>query len=142
MDEERAARMLGEMEDKASVRVAFGDSRQVGDKTIIPVAQVAWGGGFGFGRGPGSRREPQPSGGAEGEAAGGGLGGGIRVRPMAVVEVSPTETKVRPIVDTTAIALSGILLGAWNVFWITSTLRSIFSQRGKGLDRPSRLGRG
>jgi uncharacterized spore protein YtfJ len=124
MDEDTLNRLVSESKLSADVKLAFGESRQVGEKTIIPVASVAWGGGSGFGREV-PAAENQPAGETAG-GAGGGQGSGFRVRPIAVVEVSPAETKIRPVVDSTRIALAGILLGGWNVFWIARTLQAIF----------------
>ncbi len=128
MDEDTLKRLVGESKANADVRLAFGESRQVGEKTIIPVASVVWGGGSGFGTAiPGRPKESQTT---ESEGgSGGGQGSGFRVRPLAVVEVTAAETKVRPVVDSTRIALAGILLGGWNVFWITQTLTAIFRKR-------------
>lgn len=125
MDEDTLKQLMSESKLSADVRLAFGESRQVGEKTIIPVASVAWGGGSGFGTAvPGRTKESEPPDSSGG--AGGGQGSGFRVRPLAVVEVSATETKIRPVVDSTRIALAGIFLGGWNVFWITRTLQAIF----------------
>ncbi len=128
MDEETLKRLVSESKASADVRLAFGESRQIGDKTIIPVATVAWGGGSGFGSAvPGQPKEGEAP---ESESgSGGGQGSGFRVRPLAVVEVTPAETKVRPVVDSTRIALAGIFLGGWNVFWIARTLQAIFRRR-------------
>ena len=126
MDEDTLNRLLSESKLSADVRLAFGESRQVGEKTIIPVASVAWGGGSGFGMGrrglsrQDETAELKPNGPTSGQ------GSGFRVRPLAVLEVSPTETKIRPVVDSTRIALAGIFLGGWNVFWIARMLQAIF----------------
>ncbi len=127
MDEESLKRLVGESKVNADVRLAFGESRQVGEKTIIPVASVVWGGGSGFGFGPQAKESGASDQNAGG--SGGGQGSGFRVRPLAVVEVTPAETKVRPVVDSTRIALAGIFLGGWNVFWITVTLQAIFRRK-------------
>ncbi len=124
MDEDTLKRLVSESKLSADVRLAFGESRQVGEKTIIPVANVVWGGGSGFGTAQAAKQsesaEHEPGG------SGGGQGSGFRVRPLAVVEVSSGETKIRSVVDSTQIALAGIFLGGWNVFWITWTLKAIF----------------
>jgi uncharacterized spore protein YtfJ len=126
VNEESFRRLVDESRANADVRLAFGESRQVGDKTIIPIASVVWGGGSGFGpAGPAARTEGAADDRAE-SGTGGGQGSGFRVRPLAVLEVAPTETKLRPVVDSTSIAIAGIILGGWNVFWITRTLQAIF----------------
>ena len=111
---------------QGSVKASFGEPQQVGEKTLITVAQVTLGYGAGSGRGPRM--------GGEGDAAatqpgGAGAGGGLRVKPLAVVEVTATETKIRPVTDSTRIALTALALAAWNVFWIAATLRAIFGKR-------------
>jgi len=126
MDEETLKRLMSESLVSGDVRLAFGESRQVGEKIIIPVASVAGGGGSGYGTEvrrsakEGETTEISPGG------AGGGRGSGFWVRPLAVVEVTPSETKVRPVVDSTRIVLAGIFLGGWNVFWIARMLQAIF----------------
>ena len=50
------------------------------------------------------------------------------LRPLVLVgeaaeEVSDGEVNVVPIVDSTRIALAGILLVAWSVYWIGKTIR-------------------
>ena len=104
---------------KADVGAAFGEPQTVGDKTIIPVARVGYGLGVGFGEGemPSGAEAPEAPG------AGGGGGGGGMATPMAAVELSDGEVNVVPIVDSTRIALAGILLVAWSVYWIGKTIR-------------------
>lgn len=59
----------------------------------------------------------------------GGVGGHLRVRPLAVLEIGPNGTRVRPIRDTTKLLLGMFALIGWNVYWITRTLRAIFGRR-------------
>ena len=49
MDEETLKQLMSDSQVSGDVRLAFGESRQVGEKTIIPVAAVAGGQGSGFG---------------------------------------------------------------------------------------------
>ena len=51
------------------------------------------------------------------------------VRPVAVVEVTPENTWVKPIVDEQKLAFAGALLIGWAVFWVARTLVKIFGQR-------------
>ena len=44
---------------------------------------------------------------------------------MALVEIAAAETRIVPIVDRTRIILAGMLLIAWNVFWVTYTVRKV-----------------
>jgi uncharacterized spore protein YtfJ len=64
--------------------------------------------------------------GAEGE---GGGSGGMSVRPVAVVEVTPESTAVKPIVDEQKLALAGALLIGWAVFWVVRALVRIFGKQ-------------
>jgi uncharacterized spore protein YtfJ len=114
----------------ASVDAAFGKPQEIEGKVLIPVAVVGTGFGLGFGQGTSGEQaqaEPAP---AEGE--GGGSLAGAGARPIAVIEVTAEDTTIRPIVDETKIALAGVALGAWSVFWIMATLRSIFGGRAQG----------
>jgi uncharacterized spore protein YtfJ len=90
---------------------------------------VGSGFGLGFGQGTsGEHTEQQPMP-AEGE--GGGSLAGAGARPIAVIEVTEEQTTIRPIIDETKIALAGVALGAWSVFWVMATFRSIFGGRGQ-----------
>lgn len=80
---------LGALKDAAKVDRVFGEPLQVGEKTIIPVAEVRTGMGFGFGTN-------QEAGEAEESNEGGGGGGGLDVRPAGVVEVTPEATTFIP----------------------------------------------
>lgn len=112
---------------KANVKAAFGEPETIGEKTIIPVARVGYGLGLGLGEG-------EAPAGEEGEAGpsadvGGGGGGGGAATPIAVVEVTDEETKVIPIVDSTKVALAGILMASWNLFWIIGAIRALKGHR-------------
>jgi hypothetical protein len=48
---------------------------------------------------------------------------------VAVVEVTPEETWVKPVIDEQKLALAGVLLAAWAVFWVARTLVGIFGRR-------------
>ncbi len=105
----------------------FGKPEQVNGKTILPVASVSWSGGMGFGKG----EEPKQEGGSQGLrfGQGGGGGGKVRVRPVALVEITAGETRIVPIIDRTRIILAGMLLVAWNVFWVAYTVRRVLRRR-------------
>jgi uncharacterized spore protein YtfJ len=117
------------MRSVASVDAAFGKPQEVAGKVLIPVAVVGTGFGLGFGQGA-SGDEPQPDC-ASPESEGGGSLAGAAARPIAVIEVTAESTTIRPIVDESKIALGGLVLGAWSVFWVMATLRSIFGGRGQ-----------
>jgi len=104
-----------EMQGQAGVRAVFGDVIEIEGRKVIPVAAVAYGFGYGGGQAPKS---------GENGATGGGGGGGVRIEPLALVEVEGGKLKVQPIVNVTRLAAMGMLLVAWNVFWITRTMRA------------------
>ena len=100
--------------NSASVRSVYGDPVVVGDRTVIPVAQI----GYAFGYGGGAN--------AEGESPKGGGGGGkVFARPCGALEVTPEGTRFIDFVDRprmgAALAL-GFVLGA-AVVALTGTRR-------------------
>ena len=88
---------------RAQVKSVFGDAVTAGEKTIIPVAKIAY--GFGAGAGTGGMGETRPKG------EGGGGGGGVRAVPVGVFEVSARETRFVPIHDPKK-TVGTLLLGA------------------------------
>lgn len=113
MNIEEMVGRIGTMQEHATVKIAFGEPREVRGRTIIPVARVRY--GFGVGAGRGDAQEHRGS--------GGGGGGGVSVRPLAIVEVTDERTTVTSIVDVTRLALAGMALAAWSVFWISLAVR-------------------
>lgn len=80
-------------------RTVYGEPVVAGDKTIVPVAAVA----FGFGGGTGKH-------GGEG----GGGGGGFRGWPAGYIEITPAGTRYVPAYERQKIAaalLAGIAIG-------------------------------
>jgi len=114
-----------DLRSTTSVDAAFGDPEEIEGKVLIPVAAVGGGFGLGFSQYTSDDR-------AEGDAApadgGAGSLGRAGARPVAVIEVTPEDTTIKPIVDETKIALAGLVLGAWVVFWVMATVRSVFGQ--------------
>jgi len=117
---------ISQLEEKATVKTVFGDPVREHGRTIIPVARVAC--GFGFGGGREAEREGTPQE-PRGTRAGGGGGGGVRIAPVALVEMTDAGTKIRPIVDVNRLVLAGLVVAAWNVFWITLTVRAVARMR-------------
>jgi uncharacterized spore protein YtfJ len=112
--------ILDRIKQSARVELAYGETRVVGDKTIIPIALVSYvfGGGSGSGVGQGH------NGHNEGVGIGGGGGGGVRVQPVAVLEVTEDDTRLMPIMDWTRIVTAAITaVGIWLV------VRAIFRKR-------------
>jgi uncharacterized spore protein YtfJ len=123
-------RMFSTVDDLRSVRsvdAAFGKPQQVEGRALIPVAAIGGGFGLGFSQGIAAERTHQER--APDDAEGAGSLGGGAARPVAVIEVTTEQTTVKPIVDETRIALAGLALGAWSVFWVLATIRSVFGGR-------------
>jgi uncharacterized spore protein YtfJ len=148
MSLDRVFSVVEGMRQVACADVAFGKPLEVEGKVLIPVATVATGFGLGMGQMVDAECEQEPDGGdaeseegqtpAEpgeqagerpaGEGQGGGGGGGARSRPIAVIEVTPAATVIRPIVDESKVMLAGIALVAWIVLWLSLTLQAIFGR--------------
>jgi uncharacterized spore protein YtfJ len=102
--------MLERIKEAANVRLVFGDPVSVNERTFIPVATIV----YGFGAGSGGGHGPVHDGEVTGLGGGGGGGGFVRVQPVAVLEVSASGTKVRPIIDWTHLAVAGLgLIRVW-----------------------------
>jgi uncharacterized spore protein YtfJ len=123
---------IEQMVARLGVDAVFGKPTTEGDVTIIPVAQVVYGFGYGGGYGSAPKREADGEG---GEGGGSGAGGGGRATPCGYVRITPQEVKYQPIVDETRIPLAGILMGAWSVFWVMATIRTIARVIGKRKQR-------
>jgi uncharacterized spore protein YtfJ len=99
-----------------SVRDVFRDPVQSGDVVVVVAATISKGGGFGLGFG--TDRAP------EGPVVGGGSGGGAggEGRPVAVIEITPEGTKVKPVIDFTRIGLA-VLTSAFAIWRISRKRR-------------------
>jgi uncharacterized spore protein YtfJ len=105
----------------ARVELVYGEERKVGEKTLIPVAAVAYTFGGGAGGGTASHNGHGEEAGVGG---GGGGGGSVRVQPVGVLEVTTDETRLVPIIDWSRIATTALTaFGVWMVF------RTIFRRR-------------
>jgi uncharacterized spore protein YtfJ len=113
---EELMKRFGKMQESAGAKTVFGEPVTVEGRTIIPVARVQYMYGFGMGQGP--ARDEKPTG-------GGGGGGGVRVNPVGVLEITADGLTFKPVVDVTRLALAGMALAAWNVFWIALTVRAV-----------------
>lgn len=87
------------MAQHVGVKTIYGDAIVCGDKTVVPVAKVAF--GFGGGTGRGNRSE-------QSEGAGGGIGfvGG----PAGYIEITPAGTRFVVIGEKRRMA-AALLLG-------------------------------
>ncbi len=127
MSVEQMLQTITALQESPAVKHVFGEPTVVGDKTIIPIAAVSYGFGFGYGGGP---ERTDENGKLVRKGGGGGGGGRTKARPVAVLEVTQEGTRVEPVVDVVQIALAGIALGAWTVFWLGATLRKFAQARG------------
>ena len=110
-------KLAAQFGQSASVKNVFGDPVQAGDKTIIPVAQIAYGLGGGYGQGnkklkqaPAAISVEPPTADDKGMASGQGAGGGIYAKPKGVYEISATGTRFIPANNARSL-LMGIALG-------------------------------
>jgi uncharacterized spore protein YtfJ len=128
----RMTEALDRGSDAAHVSKVFGEPYKVGDRTLIPVAEVSLRYGFGGGTGPvtdsgqGSANEESRS----AQMGGGGGGGGmVRTSPVAIIEVDDKGVTIKPVFNVGAVSIAGMLLAAWNVYWITRTIRESVKRR-------------
>ena len=127
MDLENIFDTIDQMREKASVSAVYGEPVQVGERTIIPVADIKYAFGLGYGEGLSGEDEDEgeePTAGGQG----GGTGGGVAARPVAVIEISDAGVQIKSVTDEGRIALAGIFTGVWFIFWAAMTLRAIFGK--------------
>lgn len=100
---------------------AFGPPQVVGDRTLIPVASVQYVSGRGF-RG---KRTPKGETKDRQSVARFARNGGTFTRrtPVAIVEVSDNGVRVHAMPTPGSVIFAGILLVAWNVYWVMRTVR-------------------
>jgi len=126
-----------QMLDRLQVGTVFGQPTKEGDVTLIPVAEVSVGFGFGYGFGtPGDVEEEaiaeEAEEGAESGAGGVGGGAGGGVKPRGYIRIDPEGVRYEPIIDESRIALAGVALSAWAIFWVAKTIRSFARALEKG----------
>jgi uncharacterized spore protein YtfJ len=133
MDQEKdLAQVIEPVENmmkRLNVNTVFGEPIKEGDQTVIPVASVSYAFGFGAGYGSGqskSEEEGQPP--NVGEGAGSGAGAMGKAKPQGVLRITAEGVHFEPTMDPKTIALAGIAMVAWNVFWVAATVRA-FARR-------------
>ena len=89
-----------------AIKNVFGEPVQTGEKTIIPVASIAYGFGGGFGQGNKRGAAPDP----ESEGSGGGAGGGLRASAKGIYEVTPAGTRFIP-ASPSKYVVAGVVAG-------------------------------
>jgi uncharacterized spore protein YtfJ len=122
-DIQRLLDTFADLRDNANVNACFGEALTVGDRTIIPVAKISYGFGMGAEQGPPSDVESLAT------STHGPYGGGMKSSPLGVIEVAEGETRIEPVLDEQKVALLGMLVGAWSVFWLAKVLIAIFGRR-------------
>ncbi|HUF53862.1 MAG TPA: spore germination protein GerW family protein [Dehalococcoidia bacterium] len=108
----------------ARVELVYGEERKIGDKTIIPIAAVAY--TFGGGAGGGTAPDHHGGNGSSEMSVGGGGGGGgmVRVLPVGVLEIEDDQTRVVPVIDWSRVITTGLtVFGVWMIF------RTIFRRK-------------
>lgn len=83
--------IMGRLEKILNTKTVVGEPIQVGNVTLIPVADVTF--GFGSGGGSGGSCPDKPN---EPAGEGGGGGGGARVAPKAVIVIQGDQVSVMP----------------------------------------------
>ena len=97
-------------QSSAHVKTVYGEPVVAENKTVVPVARVAY--GFGGGAGSRGKGENEP----EGKDEGGGGGGGCAVIPLGVVEITNAGTRYISfglVPKLVAAVAGGFLLGHW-----------------------------
>lgn len=100
--------ILDRIRATARVELVYGEERRVGEKTIIPVAAIAYAFGGGAGAGVEASRHNGHSEDGGSVGGGGGGGGSVRVQPVGVLEVTDDETRLVPILDWTRIITTAV----------------------------------
>ena len=110
---EETTRKVAEIADKARSETIYGEPRQIGETTIIPVGRVTINFGFGGGHGKGGSES-----GDQGEGEGAGAGGRVTVSPVAIIRIREGVEEVVPVVDRNQVAkFRAIVLGIV-IFWV------------------------
>lgn len=78
------------LHSSSGVKTVYGEPLETQEKTIIPVAKVAYGFGGGYGDCKDDKNE-------EHNCEGGGAGGGFAAKPVGVIEVTKEETRFIPL---------------------------------------------
>lgn len=89
----------------------FGKPYVAGKTTIIPVARVR------------STSATASPGSARLRKSGDVYGTGDVSTPVALIEVGEEGVRVRYVFDMLPVVVAGLLVGAWNVYWLMRTLR-------------------
>ena len=143
---ESAARVQGQVDEmirRMNAKAVFGEPIRQDNVTLIPVASVTY--GFGSGQGWGRGANPKqgqadaPEETAEGAAEtsqgeGGGAGGGAggMARPLGFIRIDENGVKWEPTMNMTLVSIGGMLMMAWNVFWVMKMIRDTTTVKRRG----------
>jgi uncharacterized spore protein YtfJ len=122
---------IDEMLKRLNASSVFGEPVREGATTVVPVAEVFYGFGAGGGYGKPAEGKATEDGAkdAPGEGGGSGGGGGGRAKPIGYIRLSADGAEFEPIQDQSRIAVAGITMVAWAIFWITATIRAFVKKR-------------
>ncbi len=120
----RFFRVFEESRATASVQAVFGQPETRGEVTVIPAASVRYGVGFGMGA-----NTPEVAEEAGTQGLGGGGGAASRSRPVAVIEITPTQVRVHPVIDYGRLVMAGICALVWLTFLWSGVLRKFIASR-------------
>ena len=120
MTELKATEPIEQLFEKLRVDAVFGQPIQEGDVTIIPVAEVGFGFGYGSGRSPATEEEGDAA--DSGKGAGGGGAG--KATPRGYIKITSDGVNFESTLDEGRVALAGIAMSAWAIFWIAKTIRA------------------
>ncbi len=119
---------IQQMLDRLTVHSVFGHVTKEGEVAVMPVAKMSatFGYGQGYGEGTGQDEEGEQSSGS-----GGGSGGGARgeTTPVGFLRFDADGVRFKAIEDNTRIALAGIFLSGWVVFWVVAAVRAFAKKR-------------
>jgi uncharacterized spore protein YtfJ len=124
---------IEEMLERLDVTAVFGEPYTEGNVTVIPIAEIGVGFayGSGYGQGPAPVEGGEPGSSVTAGGGGGGGGGGGRAVPRGFIRITDNNVSYEPIMDQSRIAMAGILMAAWNVFWISLTIRAFAKRKNK-----------
>lgn len=98
------------------------ETHEIDGHTVITAASVSYSGGFGFGGGGAPADTVHAVGvsppNADAGGGGGGGGGTGEGRPVAVIEVTGGEVRIRPVVDWTKVGAA--IVAALVTMWVAS----------------------
>jgi len=112
--------VVGTIRDSAGVERVYGEPIERDDRTVVPVARVAYGFGGGFGEGSSSGVNGDSEDAPAEHGSGGGGGGGVVAKPIGALEITDENTRfVR--VDDRQRLLGAVVLGV-AVGWLLGTM--------------------